>query len=36
MKEWYRTAVLVVLLVLGIAYIVWAQHQVDANLTIGF
>ena len=35
MKEWQRTIILVALLILGIAYIVWAQHAVDANLTLG-
>ncbi len=31
MKEWYRTVILLVLIIIAIAYIFWSRHQVDTN-----
>lgn len=31
MKEWHRTAVLLLLLALAIGWLIWSRHQVDTN-----
>jgi hypothetical protein len=33
MKEWQRTVLLILLIVLAIGYIFWTRQQVDTNFT---
>jgi len=35
MKEWTRTIILVVLLLAGIAFLLWSRHTADTGLLQG-
>lgn len=35
MKEWIRTVVLVLLLIGGVAFLIWSRHAADASLLHG-
>lgn len=33
LKEWHRTIILVVLLVIAVGFIMWSRHSYDVNFT---
>lgn len=33
LKEWHRTVILVLLLVVALGFIIWSRHNYDTNFT---